>query len=76
MGTYKAPGINGFQAIFYKSQWDVVGESLCNLIRSIFYDPSKIVDINDILITLIPKVEVVVNMKQFWPIADDLLLFT
>lgn len=30
IGNYKALGVDGFQAIFYKSQWKVMGESFAN----------------------------------------------
>jgi len=29
MRNYKALGVDGFQVVFYKSQWEVVGVSFC-----------------------------------------------
>lgn len=69
MGSFKAPGPDGLQAIFYKSQWETVGEALCQLIYEIFSDHSKVGEINATLITLIPKVENVTSMHQFRPIS-------
>lgn len=67
MGSFKAPGPNGFQAIFFQNQWQVIGRDFCDMIK-MFDDPSKIKDINGSLITLIPKKDVVVCMKDFRPI--------
>nr|KYP52894.1 LINE-1 reverse transcriptase isogeny [Cajanus cajan] len=69
MGGLKAPGPDGFQAIFYQTQWQTVGKSLCNLIRSIQEEPSKIAEINHTFITLIPKVDNVESIKQMRPIS-------
>lgn len=46
-----------------------MGKELGAMIRSMFQDPGKIMDINDTLIALIPKFELVVNMKHFRPIS-------
>lgn len=32
MGSYKAPGIDGLQPIFFQSQWSMVGPSVCSLV--------------------------------------------
>lgn len=69
MGAFKAPGPDGFQAVFYQSQWETVGEAFCKLIMDIFENHTKVKDINKTLIALIPKVEDVVFMKQFRPIS-------
>jgi hypothetical protein len=68
-GNFKALEPGGFQGIFFKSQWNTVGEDFCSLILSIFEDPSKVKDINDTLISLIPKKDVVTCMKDFRPIS-------
>nr|KYP63874.1 Retrovirus-related Pol polyprotein LINE-1 [Cajanus cajan]KYP63887.1 Retrovirus-related Pol polyprotein LINE-1 [Cajanus cajan] len=69
MGSLKAPGPDGFQAIFYQTQWSTVGESLCQLIRDIQVEPSKVATLNHTLITLIPKVDNVSSLKQMRPIS-------
>ena len=32
----KAPGLDGFHALFYQNQWSVVGQSLCSMVRDAF----------------------------------------
>lgn len=69
MGSFKAPGLDGFQAIFFKSQWHVVGEDFCELVCSVFDNPSLVGETNITLLTLIPKKDVVTNMRDFRPIS-------
>jgi hypothetical protein len=69
MGGLKSPGADGFQAIFYQSQWDLVGRDLCSLVKSIFADPSRMRPINETLITLIPKVDHATSLRNFRPIS-------
>ncbi|KAL4345867.1 hypothetical protein AHAS_Ahas11G0321300 [Arachis hypogaea] len=45
MGSFKAPRRDGLQAIFYQSQWDVIGADLCDLVKRLFYTPEEIGDI-------------------------------
>lgn len=69
MGALKAPSPDGFQTIFYQSQWKIVGDDFCRLIRRMFQDPSQIKELNDTLLMLIPKVDSVVTVKDFRPIS-------
>lgn len=68
-GAYKAPGPDEFQAIFYQSQWQIIGPSLLQLVQDIFNQPERIADLNETFISLIPKLDVVTSMKQFRPIG-------
>ncbi|XP_072089487.1 uncharacterized protein [Arachis hypogaea] len=63
MGSFKAPGRDDLQAFFYQNQWDRVGPDLCNLIQCIYVEPQRIHEINETLITLIPKVDPITSLK-------------
>ncbi|RYR27722.1 hypothetical protein Ahy_B01g051758 [Arachis hypogaea] len=69
IGSLKAPGLDGFPAIFYKENWDVIGESIINHVKSCWEEPSNIKNHNKTLITLIPKVTRPEFITQFRPIA-------
>jgi hypothetical protein len=57
MKLYKAPGPDGFQCIFFKQYWHIVGDDIFHLVQSAFqtgyFDP----EISDTLIALIPKTD-------------------
>ncbi|RDY11950.1 hypothetical protein CR513_03319, partial [Mucuna pruriens] len=55
--------------ILNNSQWRVVRNSLAKLVVGIFAYPSKVEEINDTLISLIPNINRVYNMKNFKPIS-------
>ncbi|QHO04427.1 LINE-1 retrotransposable element ORF2 protein [Arachis hypogaea] len=69
MGSFKAQGRDRLQAIFYQSQWDQVDLDLCSLVHQIFANPKKVEEVNETLITLIPKTEQVTSLKQMRPIS-------
>nr|KYP71396.1 Retrovirus-related Pol polyprotein LINE-1 [Cajanus cajan] len=69
MGSFKAPGPDGFQPIFYQTRWSTVGPSICSLIHEFEAHPSKIATINDTFITLIPKSDNVSSLKHMRPIG-------
>lgn len=69
MGGFKAPGPDRFQASFYQSQWSIVGDDFCRVTKDIFNEPKRVEEINDTLITLIPKVEAVSKLKDFRPLS-------
>ncbi|XP_061370519.1 uncharacterized protein LOC133313201 [Gastrolobium bilobum] len=69
MGKFKAPGPDGLSAVFFQSQWNVVGGSVCQLVEDIFCSPEKVRDINGTFPFLIPKKDSPENMKDFRPIS-------
>ncbi|CAJ2635885.1 unnamed protein product [Trifolium pratense] len=63
MKPYKAPGPDGFQCIFFKQYWHIVGDDIFNMVKTAFhtgyFDPA----ISETLITLIPK-EIIHFMRR------------
>ncbi|XP_026378338.1 uncharacterized protein LOC113272755 [Papaver somniferum] len=69
MESWSAPGPEGFQAGFYKSQWNTVGEDVCEMVKNFFstnFLPKKI---NKTYISLIPKKNKPSNPSEFRPIS-------
>lgn len=69
MGSMKAPGPDGLHALFFQSQWDLVGPSVCNFVRGVFSDPSSIGRVNETMLVLIPKIDNPESIKHFRPIS-------
>lgn len=69
MGNYKSPGPDGFHPLFFKSQWDVLGTSIFQFVQRVFQNPLLIREVNQTLISLIPKQEDISKASQFRPIA-------
>jgi hypothetical protein len=69
MKSYKAPGPDGFQPIFFKLFWEDVGDDLWNFVKLAFengrYDPK----ICETLIVLLPKGDSQTTFKDFRPIS-------
>ncbi|KAL4336992.1 hypothetical protein AHAS_Ahas12G0065600 [Arachis hypogaea] len=68
MNGLKVSGRDSIHAVFYQSRWDLVGTDLYRLVEDIFSHPHKVGEINETLVTLIPKVELVSSLKQMRPI--------
>eukprot|EP00258_Populus_trichocarpa_P027694 XP_024443713.1 uncharacterized protein LOC112324533 [Populus trichocarpa] len=69
MKPYKAPGPDGYQPIFYQSQWHVIGQSFCRYVRDIFTSNKDMSRINHSYLVLIPKVQMPEYLHQFRPIG-------
>lgn len=68
IGPYKAPDSDDFQAIFFHSNWNIVGRSVLKLASNVWRDSWRIKELNDTFLCLNPKVDGVTYMKQFRPI--------
>ena len=55
MDPIKAPGLDGFPALFYQKNWAVVGERLTTMCLGVLNDGLPVTELNDTLITLILK---------------------
>lgn len=69
MKPLKAPSANGLHAIFYQSQWHIVGNSFGRFIKDVFNNCHIPEEIKKILLVLIPKNDNPLNLKMYWPIS-------
>lgn len=69
MGSFKAPGLDGLQPIFFKSQWSIVGPSIVKLVSDFFHIGHLDRSLNETLLVLIPKVDRPEKIVDFQPIS-------
>lgn len=69
MHPYKSPGPDGFQGVFFRHYWEIIGEEVHKLVAQAFstgyFNPS----LADTLIAIIPKVDCPTTFKEFRPIS-------
>jgi hypothetical protein len=69
MKHISAPGPDGFPAEFFQDFWELIHMDIWNLFKD-FYDGNlDIVRLNYGIVTLLPKVDNAVEMKNFRPIC-------
>lgn len=69
MHWLKAPGPDGFPALFFQRYWNLVGEDVVQKVLSILNEGVDPVSINRMFIFLIPKVKVPESPKNLRPIS-------
>ena len=69
MQDLKAPGPDGFPALFYKEFWPIVGNTVTCAVTAFFTNGCLPKDANDSLIVLIPKSPNPISVNNFWPIS-------
>ncbi|XP_028804491.1 uncharacterized protein LOC114759480 [Neltuma alba] len=69
MHPLKSPGVDGLHAMFFQTQWNIVGDSVFKEIKTIFEGGDIDHRFNQTLIALIPKVEYPQSIKEFRPIS-------
>ncbi|RHN77611.1 putative RNA-directed DNA polymerase [Medicago truncatula] len=57
MNPHKAPGEDGYPAIFFQKCWDTVADSIYQFVNQVWVTPSLISSINNTLIVMIPKID-------------------
>ncbi|KAA3487462.1 Retrovirus-related Pol polyprotein LINE-1 [Gossypium australe] len=75
MAPLKAPRSDGLHALFYQSQWDHVGTSICTWVKEVFDRKRIDSELNNSLIMLIPKTQNLVEFSQFRPISLCSILY-
>lgn len=68
MKTDSAPGPDGFTVEFFMENWEVVGLEVTQAVEYFFTNDYLYYPINTTAISLIPKTENPVKMKEFRPI--------
>jgi hypothetical protein len=69
MKSYKAPGLDGFQPIFFKLFWPDIGDDLWNFVKHAFEMGKYDSKVCETLIVLLPKGDNQVPFKDFRPIS-------
>lgn len=69
MGALKAPGPDGFQALFFQKNWDMVSDNVYQLASNVLEGKGMSKRLNDTHIVLIPKVENPEFANQFRSIS-------
>lgn len=75
MNSHKAPGIDGYNAYFFKKSWSIIGEDVVRAVCQFFHTGHMPSELNVALITLLPKTENAVSAKDFRPIACCTILY-
>ncbi|KAL2923715.1 hypothetical protein RDABS01_015206 [Bienertia sinuspersici] len=65
----KAPGPDGFGASFFKENWNIVGPLISDAVLDFFKNGRILKEINNTLISLIPKVQCPKDVSEFRPIS-------
>lgn len=71
----KAPGIDGFNILFFKKAWPIIKTEVCAAVSQFFETCIMLPAINCTLITLFPKVANPTLIKDYRPIACCTILY-
>lgn len=69
MGSLKAPGLDGYQALFYQKNWDVVAPNVYSMVLSMLEGKGLPPTLNETFLVLIPKLDNSELPSQFRPIG-------
>ncbi|XP_021605634.1 uncharacterized protein LOC110610068 [Manihot esculenta] len=69
MSPYKAPGPNGLQAVFFQKSWSAVGSQVSAFIIEVLGGREFPDEVNETVLTLIPKIVCPEFISQFRPIS-------
>ncbi|CAM8944513.1 unnamed protein product [Rhodiola kirilowii] len=69
LGSTKAPGIDGFSALFYQKSWEVIKEDVFQFALKFLNEGELDPAVNETLITLVPKVKNPECFSDYRPIS-------
>lgn len=74
-GDDKAPGIDGYNAVFFKKTWHLIKEDIRDAVKEFFITGKMAKAINCTIITLVPKIPNPTTVNEFRPIACCSVLY-
>ncbi|KAL9670481.1 hypothetical protein QQ045_008034 [Rhodiola kirilowii] len=69
MHPSKAPGLDGFSAMFYQRNWEIVGQEVVREVLNCLNNGLMNTELNETLIVLVPKVKKVEMVEDLRPIS-------
>lgn len=69
LGELKAPSPDGLNGLFFKKNWDTIGADVCKAIKGFFENGQLPLEMNETIVTLIPKVPLPECLNQLRPIS-------
>ncbi|KAL9683709.1 hypothetical protein QQ045_015537 [Rhodiola kirilowii] len=69
LGSTKAPGIDGFSALFYQKSWEIVKGEVFHFVLKFLNEGELDPVVNETLITLVPKVKTPVCFNEYRTIS-------
>lgn len=69
MGPTKAPGPDGFPALFYQKHWTMLQDDICEAVRNFLHGDDIPVGLCDTTIVLIPKMSKPEHLTNYRPIS-------
>ncbi|KAA3485636.1 reverse transcriptase [Gossypium australe] len=75
MGPLKAPGSDGFPALFFQKYWQIVGKDVLDFCLGVLNDGKEVVSANSTDIMLIPKTSHPTTLVNFRPISLCTVLY-
>lgn len=71
----KAQGCDGFNSLFFKRTWSILGQEITNAVTRFFATREMHLPINVTSVSLIPKVKYPSSVKEFRPISCCTVLY-
>nr|XP_010321228.1 uncharacterized protein LOC104647500 [Solanum lycopersicum] len=75
IGNDKPPGIDGYNAHFFKHSWKIIKKDVIEAVKSFFTTGKLFKPFNCTLVSLIPKVQSPKTVKEYRPIACCTVLY-
>ena len=75
IGNDKAPGIDGYNALFFKHTWKIVKKDVVKAVIDFFTKGKLFKPFNGTLVSLLPKVQNPQTVKEYRPIACYIVIY-